>query len=90
MENVSWCIPIDKIYDTIMSDPKRFEDSEQVIAEYAYDDDDKKWYIFAIKQRDNDSVDIILDTMNGITTSANCASQSSIQETVNAFLEAVI
>lgn len=88
MNNAKWSIPIDRLWSDILSHPKQFSSAQQIIVESDYDDDDEKWLISAYKNGTDDGIEITLETYNGIISTANCNSEASVRDTVNAFLEA--
>ena len=82
-ENISICMSAKEAWEELMSGDN--DGTRLIVARYAYDDDDKIWWIFA--ERNNDTVDLTLETSSDTISSTNCGSQTSVQEAIDNLLE---
>lgn len=90
MGNISWSIPLDKLWNMINDDPQQFIDTTMVVAESAFDDADSKWWLYAYKpSEDDDSVVLSLETEESVIESASCASEETLVDTVKRLLSQV-
>lgn len=88
-EEVKWNIAPEDVWKQFRKDPKRFEDQAITVCERAFDDADKKWWIFAEIDFNGEGLLLSVENSEVIIDSVICTSYDSTVNAINRLLKMV-